>query len=124
MIRVSDKERSIAFYTMAFNLEVVATFDFDGFTLIYMSNKETEFELELTVNKSQNQPYDLGDGYGHLALSVDDIHEAQQRMTTLGLNPGDVKSLEHGGQKLATFFFIKDPDGYKIEVLQRAGRYK
>lgn len=124
MIRVADKERSLEFYGKAFGLNVADSFDFDRFMLIYLSNKETEFELELTVNKGQGKPYDLGDGYGHIAFSVADIHEEQRRLSALGLSPGDVKSLEHDGQKLATFFFIEDPDGYKIEILQRAGRYK
>ena len=124
MIRVADKKRSLEFYSKAFDLVVADIFDFDGFMLIYLSNEETEFELELTVNKGHGKPYDLGDGYGHIAFSVADIHEERRRLSALGLSPGDVKSLEHDGQKLATFFFIEDPDGYKIEILQRAGRYK
>ena len=76
MIRVADKERSLEFYGKAFGLNVADSFDFDRFMLIYLSNKETEFELELTVNKGQGKPYDLGDGYGHIAFSVADIsHE-------------------------------------------------
>ena len=47
-----------------------------------------------------------------------------ERLSALGYAPGDTKSLEHQGRPLATFFFLQDPDGYKIEVLQRAGRYK
>lgn len=124
MIRVRDKDRSLAFYGKAFGLEVADIIEFDSFTLIYLSNGEAEFELELTVNHGQTEPYDLGNGYGHLAFSVGDIHAEQRRLRDLGLSPGAVKSLEHGGTALATFFFIEDPDGYKIEVLQRAGRYK
>jgi lactoylglutathione lyase len=124
MIRVADQERSLAFYSNAFDLKVADTFDFDGFTLIYLSNDQTEFELELTVNKAQDKAYDLGDGYGHIAFSVSDIHDEHRRLSDLGLCPGDVKSLDHNGRKLATFFFVEDPDGYKIEILHRAGRYK
>ena len=124
MIRVADKDRSIEFYEKAFGLIVADVRDFDGFTLIYLSNGESEFELELTFNKGQDKPYDLGNGYGHLAFSVDDINAEQQRLTGLGFSPGDVKSLDHDGERLATFFFLEDPDGYKIEVLQRSGRYK
>jgi lactoylglutathione lyase len=124
MIRVTDQKRSLEFYGKAFGLEVADVFEFDGFTLIYLSNEEAEFELELTVNRGTTQPYDLGNGYGHLAFSVADVHAEQRRLRDLGLSPGEVKSLEHGGRTLATFFFVEDPDGYKIEVLQRAGRYK
>lgn len=123
MIRVTDKDRSIDFYEKAFDLSVADIFDFDGFTLVYLSNEETEFEVELTVNKGQVDPYALGDGYGHIAFSVHDIHAEHDRLTALGFSPGDVKSLEHEGKPLATFFFLEDPDGYKIEVLQRAGRF-
>lgn len=123
MIRVSERERSIDFYEKAFDLSVANIFDFEGFTLIYLANDETDFEIELTVNKGQSGPYDLGNGYGHIAFSVDDINGEHERMSSLGFLPGDVKSLDHNGKKLATFFFLEDPDGYKIEILQRAGRY-
>ena len=123
MIRVSDRERSIDFYEKAFDLSVANIFDFEGFTLIYLSNDETNFEIELTVNKGQTGPYELGNGYGHIAFSVEDINAEHERLSSLGFLPGDVKSLDHDGKKLATFFFLEDPDGYKIEILQRAGRY-
>ena len=123
MIRVTDREKSVNFYEEAFDLSVADTFDFENFTLIYLSNEETEFEVELTVNKAQSGPYELGDGYGHIAFSVQDIHAEHERLSALVFFPGDVKSLDHDGKKLATFFFLEDPDGYKIEILQRAGRY-
>ena len=123
MIRVWDRERSIDFYTTVFGLRIRNVYDFEPFTLIYLSNAESEFELELTVNKGQEAQYDLGNGYGHIAFSVDNIEAEHERISSLGITPGDIKSLEHEGQKLATFFFLEDPDGYKIEILQRAGRY-
>lgn len=123
MIRVSDRDRAVDFYRRAFGLEVANAYDFETFTLIYLSNDESGFEVELTVNKGQEGPYDLGNGYGHIAFSVDDIEAEHARLNTLGLQPGDIKSLDHEGKNLATFFFLEDPDGYKIEVLQRAGRY-
>ncbi|MFN7104540.1 MAG: VOC family protein, partial [Pseudorhizobium sp.] len=64
MIRVLDERRSLDFYEKAFGLTVAERVPFDGFTLIYLSNPETDFELELTVNSTREQPYDLGDGYG------------------------------------------------------------
>ena len=123
MIRVLERERSVDFYRRAFGLEVADVFDFETFTLIYLSNEETEFEVELTVNKGQETPYDLGNGYGHIAFTVDNIEAEHERLSSLGFSPGDIKSLDHEGKKLATFFFLEDPDGYKIEILQRAGRY-
>jgi lactoylglutathione lyase len=123
MIRVINEDRSRAFYEKALGLELANRYEFDGFTLIYLSNPETAFELEMTVNKGQPEAYDLGNGYGHLAVSIDDIETEHARLAELGLSPTDIKSLLHNGETLATYFFITDPDGYKIEFLKRAGRY-
>lgn len=123
MIRVLNEERSVAFYEQAFGLQVAARLDFDSFTLIYMSNPESEFELELTVNKGRQEPYDLGDGYGHLAVSVPDVAAEHARLTALGLAPRKLVDFAPAGEVIARFFFIADPDGYQIEVLQRGGRY-
>ena len=124
MIRVLDEARSVAFYRAAFGLEIAQRLDFPEFTLVYLSNPETEFELELTINKGRSAPYDLGDGYGHLAVSVDDLDAEHARLEAAGLAPRKLVELAPGGEVIARFFFIADPDGYQIEVLQRAGRYK
>ncbi|MES2817126.1 MAG: VOC family protein [Pseudomonadota bacterium] len=123
MIRVLDEARSLAFYETAFGLKVADRLDFDSFTLIYLSNPEQTFELELTVNKGRTEAYNLGDGYGHLALSVDDVDAAHARMTAAGLAPRKLVDFAPAGSVIARFFFIADPDGYQIEVLQRGGRY-
>ncbi|OCJ17537.1 lactoylglutathione lyase [Rhizobium sp. AC44/96] len=123
MIRVLDEARSVEFYGKVFGLEIADRIDFETFTLIYLSNRETGFELELTVNKGRVEPYVLGDGYGHLAVSVEEVAVEHQRLTEAGLNPGKLVELNRDGKLLALFFFITDPDGYKIEVLQRHGRY-
>lgn len=123
MIRVLDEERSLAFYEQAFGLKVADRLDFDSFTLVYLSNAETGFELELTINKGRTEPYNLGDGYGHLAFSVSDLDAEHARMTAAGLAPRKLVDFAPGGTVIARFFFIADPDGYQIEVLQRGGRY-
>lgn len=123
MIRVLDEARSTAFYRQAFGLTVAGRLDFDSFTLIYLSNPETTFELELTVNKGRTQPYDLGDGYGHLAVSVADVAAEHARLTEAGLSPRKIVDFAPAGTVIARFFFIADPDGYQIEVLERGGRY-
>lgn len=124
MIRVLDEERSVAFYDKAFGLKVADRLDFPNFTLIYLSNPETEFELELTVNKGQTEPYDLGNGYGHLAVSVGDLDSEHARFEAEGLNPRKLVSFAPAGEVIARFFFVADPDGYQIEVLERGGRFK
>jgi lactoylglutathione lyase len=109
---------------MAFGLTVQDRFAFDDFTLVYLRNAAADFELELTINHDRTRPYDLGDGYGHLAVVVDDLEAEHRRFEELGLKPNPVKELHRDGALLAKFFFVQDPDGYKIEVLQRQGRYQ
>ena len=123
MIRVLDEARSVAFYDAAFGLKVAERLDFDSFTLVYLANAETGFELELTINKGRDEPYELGNGYGHLAVSVEDVDAEHARLTALGLNPRKLVDFAPGGTVLARFFFIQDPDGYEIEVLRRGDRY-
>jgi lactoylglutathione lyase len=105
-------------------LEIAERLDFETFTLVYMSNAESEFELELTVNKGREEPYAPGDGYGHLAFSVHDLDSEHDRIGALGFNPRKIVEFNGDGTLLARFFFVEDPDGYKIEVLQRHGRFK
>lgn len=123
MVRVLDEQRSVAFYKTALGMTPADRIDFDSFTLIYLRNAETEFELELTVNKGRTEPYNLGDGYGHIAVTADALAPEHQRLEAAGLSPGPIRQIELEG-KLATFFFLQDPDGYKIEVIERGGRFR
>jgi lactoylglutathione lyase len=81
MIRVLEAERSMAFYDKAFGLKPCHRIDFDDFSLIYLRNDEDDFQLELTVNNGRMEPYDPGNGYGHLALSVADLDAEHKRLT-------------------------------------------
>ncbi|MDJ0992736.1 MAG: VOC family protein [Dinoroseobacter sp.] len=124
MIRVLDETRTLDFYKRAFGLEVADRLDFSDFTLIYLSNSEQSFELELTVNKGQSEPYDLGNGYGHLAVSVDDLDAEHARFEAEGLSPRKLVEFAPDGKLVGRFFFVADPDGYQIEVLERSGRFQ
>lgn len=124
MIRVLEEARSVEFYDKAFGLKVADRVPFDGFTLLYLSNPETGFELELTVNAGREEAYDLGNGYGHLAVTVEDIEAEYERFNDLGLTVGKLVEMPHEGKPFARFFFVTDPDGYKTEVIQRGGRFK
>ncbi len=124
MVRVLDLDRSLRFYADALGLEVADRLDFDSFTLVYLRNAEADFEVELTLNKGRAEPYALGDGYGHVAFCVDDLDAEHARMTGAGIGPLPIKEFFRDGALLARFFFIQDPDGYRIEVLQRHGRYR
>jgi lactoylglutathione lyase len=123
MIRVLDEARSTSFYQKALGLSLADRLDFPKFTLVYLSNPESTFELELTINKGEATPYELGNAYGHLAVSVDDLDAEHARLVSAGLNPGNIVDFAPAGERVARFFFIQDPDGYKIEVLQRHGRF-
>jgi lactoylglutathione lyase len=125
MIRVLDLERSKRFYRDAFGLEEVHRLDFPTFALAYLRNSENDFEIELTLNKDRKEPYTHGDGYGHVAVCVDDVAGERERLAKLGCAPGDVKEFnDDAGGLLARYFFVQDPDGYKIEVLERSGHYR
>ncbi|WP_068313032.1 VOC family protein [Polycladidibacter hongkongensis] len=124
MVRVLNEARSLAFYQGALGLEVADRFDFDGFTLVYLRNAGADFEVELTINKDRTEPYTLGDGYGHVAFCVEDAKAEHVRLEAAGYAPEDVKEFFREGVLMARFFFITDPDGYRIEILERHGRYR
>jgi lactoylglutathione lyase len=124
MVRVMDEARSIDFYSKCFGLKIAERADFPDFSLIYLKNPENDFEVELTVNKGRAEPYNLGNGYGHVAFVVDDLEAEHKRISALGFAPKDVKVMSYKDKPFGKFFFIDDPDGYKIEVLQRMGRFQ
>ncbi len=124
MIRVLDLERSIHFYKDVLNMKVVKSLDFSDFSLVYLRNNEADFEIELTLNKGRVQPYSMGDGYGHIAIVVDNLGQKHEILEKMGYLPLPIKQFTDDGKLLAKFFFIQDPDGYKIEVLERHGHYK
>ena len=86
MLRVRDEARSVKFYEDCFGLKVADRKDWPDFTLIYLKNAENDFELELTVNKGRAEPYDLGNGYGHVAFVVDDLEATRSQDRGCGLS--------------------------------------
>ena len=123
MIRVLEEGRSVDFYQRALKMRIADRFEFESFTLVYLLGDTGEFELELTINHGRTEPYALGDGYGHIACAVDDLDAEYARITAAGLAPTPVREFHRDGSLMAKFFFLQDPDGYRIEVLQRHGRY-
>ena len=123
MVRVRDLDASLKFYERAFGMKLADRFDFDGFTLAYLRNPENDFEIELTWNHGRAEPYELGNGYGHVAFAVADLDGEHKRLSDLGIGPLPIKEFHRDGGLMARFFFVQDPDGYKIEVLQTHGRY-
>jgi lactoylglutathione lyase len=124
MVRVLDEARSLGFYKKAFGLDIADRLDFPDFTLVYLSNPEAPFEIELTINKGRAEPYEPGNAYGHIAFVVDDLDAERRRFEAEGLSPRKIVEFSRDGKQIARFFFVEDPDGYKIEVLQKFGRYR
>jgi lactoylglutathione lyase len=125
MIRVRELEPSLQFYQQAFGFTISHRLDFPDFTLAYLRNEESEAEIELTWNKGRAEPYSHGDGYGHVAFVVDDAKLEQQRLIDIGMQPNPLREFhDDDGALLARYFFIQDPDGYKVEVLECHGHYR
>ena len=124
MIRVLDLHRSIGFYADVLGLQESHRLEFPDFALVYLRDAQSGCEIELTWNKGQAEPYTHGSGYGHVGVLVDDAAAAHGALVTKGYAPAAVKEFKRGDELLARFFFIQDPDGYKIEMLERHGHYQ
>jgi lactoylglutathione lyase len=122
MIRVLDLDRSIDFYTRLLGMKLLRRKDYESgrFTLAFVGyGDETDSTvIELTHNWDQKEPYTLGSAFGHLAVAVPDIYAACRRLEAEGVKiPRPPGPMKHGGSVIA---FIEDPDGYKIELIERA----
>jgi lactoylglutathione lyase len=120
MLRVGDLKRSIDFYTNVLGMHVLRQKDYpDGrFTLAFVGYgaEDTEAVLELTHNWDTSR-YDLGAGYGHVALEVEDAYKACDEVKKRGGKVSrEAGPMKHGTTVIA---FVEDPDGYKIEFIQR-----
>ena len=116
-LRVMNLEKSEKFYQDALGFEVVRRKEYPDykFTLSYLRSAGSAFELELTWNHDQAVPYELGNGYSHLAVGVADLEASHQRHEEMGLAPKPLKGLPGQG---ARFYFLADPDGYLVEVVR------
>lgn len=120
MIRVNDLDESIRFYTEMLGMNLISKTDYPAgqFTLAFVGygkNKD-DSSIELTYNYGKHS-YDLGDAFGHIALATEDIYKTCETLKAQGVKvirePGPMK---HGTTVIA---FIEDPNGYKIELIQR-----
>ena len=116
-IRVRDPEASVRFYE-ALGFERRGRLNFASAYNVYLGLPGGGDVLELTVNVGQEEPYDLGTGYNHMAVSVDDIHAALAALEPLGVQPE--KPPFHPGDRdeLPLIAFVADPDGYRIELIE------
>jgi lactoylglutathione lyase len=121
MIRVKDLDRSIDFYTRLLGMKLTRKDDYPSgeFTLAFVGygDESDSTVIELTHNWGQEEPYDLGDAFGHLAIGVPDIYGTCEQMEKEDVKiPRPPGPMKHGGSVIA---FIEDPDGYKIELIER-----
>ncbi len=118
MLRVVDLDASIEFYTQIFGMQLLRRQDFEGgrFTLAFLGYGADEVQIELTHNWDTDS-YELGNAFGHIAIEVEDAYKACDEIRNKG---GDVVRdagpMKHGTTVIA---FVKDPDGYMVELIQR-----
>jgi len=115
-LRVRDPQASQQFYG-ALGFEPRGRLNFASAYNLYMGLPGDGDVLELTVNRGHDEPYDLGTGYNHMALTVDDIHAVLRDLEPLGVQPE--KAPYHPGDRadLPLIAFVADPDGYRIELI-------
>lgn len=120
MLRVRDLEKSVDFYTRLLGMREIRRKDFENgrFTLLFLgyADEDDATVLELTHNWDQQDPYDLGTAYGHIALAAPKIYDTCAMLEQAGVKiPRPPGPMKFGGRTIA---FIEDPDGYKIELIQ------
>jgi lactoylglutathione lyase len=120
MIRVKDLDSSIDFYTRLLGMKLLSRTDYEGgkFTLAFVGygDADSNTVIELTHNWDQDTAYDLGSGFGHVAIGVPDIYGTCKQLEAEGVNmPRPPGPMMHGTTVIA---FVDDPDGYKIELVE------
>jgi lactoylglutathione lyase len=115
-LRVRDPEASVRFYE-ALGFERRGRLSFDTAYNLYMGLPGDGDVLELTVNEGRDEPYDLGTGYNHMAIAVDDIHAALAELEPLGVQPEKPPFHPGGREELPLIAFVADPDGYRVELI-------
>jgi lactoylglutathione lyase len=118
--RITDIDRSVAFYRALGFQEARRAPIRDEATNVFMNLPEDgeEPRLELTFNHDRTEPYDLGDGYGHIAITTSDLDGTLGRLKDQGIEPERPPyTVREGGNRLC---FVRDPDGYRIEILERS----
>lgn len=115
MLRVADPEACIAFYREAFGFELVREKEMDTFTLYFLKIPGQDVAIELTYNHGEDEPYEKGDGFGHLAIRIPDdmtLQEAYEQAVEAGgedYRPPETCPGDYG--------FVKDPEGYEVEII-------
>lgn len=116
-IRVKDLEASLAFYQEAMGMSITRRKNFpdEKFDLVYLSDQAGTFEVELTYNYNQETPYEIGNGYSHLAVTVEDLEASRERHEAMGYKVTKLMGLPGSPPR---YYFVTDPDGYDVEVIR------
>ena len=122
MLRVMDLDKSLDFYTRLLGMNLIRKRDYPTgkFTLAFVGygDEEDSTVVELTHNWEQKEAYPMGGAFGHLAIGVPDVYKTCEQLGAAGVKiPRPAGPMAHGGSVIA---FIEDPDGYKIELIERA----
>ena len=115
-VRVRDPEASVRFYG-ALGFEPRGRLNFSSAYNLYLGLPGDGDVLELTVNRDQEEPYDLGEGYNHVAVTVEDIDAALERLAAIGVRPEKPPYRPGGRDDLPRIAFVADPDGYRVELI-------
>ena len=108
---VLDLDRSLAFYKEALGLEPVKVNDQPEFTIVFLGDGQTDFQLELTYMKDRTEPYDLGEQEYHLALVTEEFEKAHEKHEKMGC-------ICFENHKMG-IYFLEDPDGYWVEIIPK-----
>ncbi|MGL5821207.1 MAG: lactoylglutathione lyase [Sarcina sp.] len=120
-IRVMNLEKSLVFYRDALGLIETRRKEFPEhkFDLVYLSDKKDGYEVELTYNYDPEEPYVIGNGFSHIAIGVDNLEELREKHIQMGYEVTPLKGLPGEPPK---YYFVTDPDGYKVEVLRNLSK--
>ncbi|MBY6294000.1 hypothetical protein GLU60_01270 [Nanohaloarchaea archaeon H01] len=118
MLRVSEPEKVIEFYREAFGFKLREKKEMETFTLYFLKSEDQTAEIELTYNHGEDEPYEKGEGFGHIAIHTDEDQSLEDAYR---------KAVEAGGEDYrppeecpGDYAFIKDPEGYEVEILARS----
>jgi lactoylglutathione lyase len=116
--RIFEIDRSVEFYEKLGFDELARLPIRDEAVNVFMGLPDDGARLELTWNKDQQEPYEIGTGYGHIALTVDDLDQTLDNLKSVGIEPEKPPyTVREGGNRLC---FVRDPDGYRIELIESA----
>ena len=119
-LRVLDPDASVAFYR-ALGFEERGNLNFEGAYNVYLGLPGDGDTLELTVNVGRTDPYDLGDGYNHVAVAVDDLDAVLGQLREIGVEPEKPPYRPGDREDLPRIAFVADPDGYRVELVEGDG---